>query len=186
MKKASMWCVILLCAFVSAKTNAGYRSELRRMTEHGVLYDPTTLDAKLDWRATLVSDDFRRARSQKHIELHHLNPLAAARWVADEEVKQSEGWEFFIALYTKSDYRQLSHRSDSFWKAVLVTSSGEEVEPTNVEMVPITPYERELYPYLSRWSYGYRIFFPKVDLGQRPHFTLRSVVGSSTLKWRLR
>lgn len=178
--------VVAVIGIVGHAEARSYRAELRHVTERGSLYDGTTLDAKLLWQATLVTDDFRHARESRHVEINHLGAIEAARWIADEEAKQTEGWEFFITFYSKSDYQLFTGNKDSFWQARLKTTTGEEAEPTSVEMVPVTPYARVLYPHFTRWSRAYRVIFPKVDLGQRPTLTLQSVVGSSTLKWNLR
>lgn len=162
----------------------GYRSLVWDVTKQGRIYDGKTWDAKLLWNATLVTDHYRRAREEKHVALHHLDALAAAQWVAAEERNHADGWEVFIGFYAKKDYKKFELSPDSFWEIFLTLSSGEMIAPTSIEMVPVTPYELLLYPYLNRWSKAYRVIFPKVDLRGRPRLTLQSVVGSSTLTWK--
>ena len=57
------------------------------------------------------------------------------------------------------------------------------ISPESVERVPITPYERKMFPYLDRWSKGYFVVFPKADIGGRFELRLESVAGGSTLKF---
>lgn len=180
------WGVCCVVVLLSVNAFAGYRSELGRVTKHGHLYEVTTMDAKLLWHATLVTDSFRRARSQKYIELNHLDSLTAARWMAREEERQAESWEVIVTMYSKAEYEQFTTGSNSFWKIVLRTAAGEEVMPLAVEMIPTAPLERRLYPHLNRWARAYQVVFPKVELGNRAVLALQSVVGSSTLRWKLR
>lgn len=178
--------VLIVLLFAASEGEAkGYRSELNRVTKKGRIYDGHTWDAKLLWHATLVTDEFRRARALRHIELNRLSPIASSRFIADEEATQQNAWEVFVGFYTKSDYKQFTAGADTFWHIQLITPSGETIDPLSVEMVPVTPYTQTLYPYLDRWSRGYRVRFPKADLGKRPRLMLWSVVGESAITWAL-
>lgn len=163
-----------------------YRHELAKASERGRIYTAKNFDAQLIWRATLFTDSYRRAHEQRHIEVNHLGPIEAARWIAEEEKRQAEGWEFFVALYAHDEAKEFSLQPDSFWKVVLTTSQGEELRPTSIEMIPVSPYVSVMYPYVDRWSHTYRVVFQKTDLGGRTKLTLQSVLGSSTLSWRVR
>ncbi|MBI4125971.1 MAG: hypothetical protein HY465_00605 [Deltaproteobacteria bacterium] len=176
----------VLLAFVPASEAASYRGELRKVTERGRIYTAENFDAKLIWRASLFTDTYRHAHEQRHIEVNHLGPIEAARWVAEAEKRQAETWEFFVALYAHDEAKEFSLQPDSFWKVILTTSQGEELRPTSIEMIPVSPYISVMYPYVDRWSRTYRVVFPKTDLGGRTKLTLQSVLGTSTLSWRVR
>ena len=178
-------CVIFL-AIAPNLSARSYRSELNRATHEGRLYGGKSIDAKLLWSATLVTDDFRRARAEEHATLNHLGAVEAARWLASEEERQSKEWECFVTFYAKSEYQKFSTGSDSFWNIFLVDDVGDHVSPHTIELIPVTPYIELIYPQVNRWSKAYRVTFPKVRLGRHPDLTLQSVVGSSTLTWRLR
>lgn len=176
--------VMVLALSAGVEARAGYRNELRRATKSGRMYSVTTWDAKLMWHATFLGDRFRRAFEKKHVKIEHLGPLQAARFVSEQEYRHAEGWDFFVGFYTKSEYKKFSSEPDSFWKIFITTETGEAVHPRAIEMIPISPYEEIMYPYLTRWSKAYRVTFPKVGLGKKFSLTLQSVVGESTLKWK--
>ena len=172
--------------FLPQSHAASYQGELRKVTERGRIYTAKNFDAQLIWRATLFTDSYRRAHEQRYIEVNHLGPIEAARWVAEAEKHQAEGWEFFVALYAHDEAKEFSLQPESFWKVVLTTSQGEELRPESIEMIPVSPYVFVMYPHVDRWSQTYRVVFPKADLGGRAKLTLQSVLGTSTLSWRVR
>lgn len=183
MKRWMAGFVLLSALSLALPLWAGYRSVLNKWTHSTQMYSVKDLQAKIIWHATFFSPDFRRARAKRHIEKKYLGPVESARYLAAEERKQSEVHEFFVALYARKPYRHITSGEDSFWEMVLTTASGEVVEPSLVEAVGVHPYEEVLFPYLNRWSKGYRVVFPKADLGDSFSLTLRSVIGESTLKW---
>lgn len=168
----------------SAVASLRYDRAVRMATHNGRLYNFETWDAKIIWHATFFTDRFRRAFERRHIEVNHLDPEEANPFVAEQEHRQSQGWDVIVSSYTKKDYRTFSLSHDSFWKAKLTTSSGETVAPREIESIPVTPYAKAMYPHLTRWSKLYRVTFPKVDLGREFSMTIQSVVGGSTLSWR--
>jgi hypothetical protein len=177
----------VLCVTLTAgKAFAVYSGDLRRATKSARIYSPETMEAKLIWHATFFSNEFRRSFERKHVKIHHMGALEAARFVQEEEYRQGRGWDFFIGFYTKDDYKKFSNEPDTFWRIQLKTANGEVVAPTSIEMIPVGPYERIMYPYLNRWSKGYRVTFPKVVLGRRFSVTLMSIVGQSTLTWKVK
>ncbi len=165
---------------------AGYRSQLRKATEKGSVYNATDWNAELIWHATFFSEDFRKAFEKRHEKLRYLSRPEVDRFVAEQEIRQASGWEFFITAYTRKPYSNINNYDDSFWKFYLITESGERVSPTSVDKVQITPYEKKMFPHLDRWSKGYLIVFPKVDLGDSFELSVESVVGRSTLEFDVR
>lgn len=171
-------------ALLSARY-AGYYTYLRSATKDGRVYSMNTWDAKLLWNATFFSDKFRKNFSKKHAEVNYLNPEEASNFAAEQDQRQKDLWEFHVGMYTKDAYKNFTAYQDSFWKVLMTTESGEVVEPLEVESLPIIPYESVMFPYIDRWSKAYRVTFPKVDIGQKVSLTIRSVVGESTLTWKV-
>jgi hypothetical protein len=156
------------------------------MTRTGRIYSLEMWDAKLLWKATFFSEAFRRSYEEKAVEIQHLDDMAADLLVAEQERRQADGWEFFVGMYTKDQYKEFNNYEDSFWKALLITGDGEVVKPISVDRIPIRPFEQVMFPWLNRWTTAYRVVFPKVSLGKEFRFTLESVVGDSTLLWKVK
>ena len=176
--------LVFLLGFSASVHAKSYNSVLRKWTKHKQWFNTETLQVDMLWHATYFSPEFRRAYEEKHIKIKYLDPVAAARFIADQEKQQTEGDEFFIGLYTSKPYKEFSTGPESFWEAVLVTQDGQEFKAARVDMVPITPYEKILFPYLNRWSKGYRVVFPKVPSAKKFELIMRSVLGETHLKWK--
>ena len=185
-KRLTTIAIVLCLTLAAGSAFAAYRADLRRATKNHRIFNPENMEAKLIWHATFFSNKFRRSFERKHIKIHHMGPLEAARFVQEQEYRHGRGWDFFIGFYTKDDYKKFSNEPDTFWTIQLTTASGEVVRPTSIEMIPISPYEGIMYPYLNRWSKGYRVTFPKVTLGRHFSLTLMSIVGESTLRWKVK
>jgi len=187
-KRISVFVVIVSFILFSANfvEARGYHSSLKHMTKKDSVYGLDNFSARLIWRATFFSDDFRKSFEKKHISINHLGALEAAKFVAEQEYLQSKGWTFFIGFYTRKEYKQFTSGKDSFWKIDLITQFGERVTPIEIDSLPVTPYERIMFPYLNRWSRAYKIVFPKVKLGKKFKLFLYSVVADSTLKWKMK
>jgi hypothetical protein len=172
--------------FFSQASYGSYKSELNKCTKKDRIYSFENLDAQLSWNATFFSDNFRHEYEKEHIRRMHLEASDADQFMSEQEHEQSSGWEFFIGLYTQKSYEKFSSGVDSFWKIHIETESGEKIYPTSIEMVPLTAYERVMFKYLNRWMKGYRVVFPKVDIGKKFKLCLYSIVGDSTLTWNLK
>lgn len=162
----------------------GYRWELRRATKRGQLYSAETMEAKLLWRATLFTERFRNASVKKTIAIKYLEGTDAERYRSEQQYEQEGGWQFFIGFYTKQEYKQFSMGPDTFWKIEMITDD-KVVEPLSIELVPIGPYEQIMFPYLNRWSKAYRVVFPKIPFGEFVKLRFYSMIGESTLTWRI-
>ena len=182
-RRVAAFCLAALIAFAAGDVLASYRGTLSSVTHRGQLYNLETWDAEIDWYATFFDDGFRKAFTEKTIAINHMEPDEAAAFASEQQRRQDAGWDFFIVMYTKKDYRKFSMEPDTIWKALLTTESGDAVKPVDIEQVPITPYLKVVYPHFNRWSKAYRVTFPKVDLGRKFWVTLMSVMGESSLKW---
>ena len=177
--------IISICAFGTDSFAKSYSGELRKATESGKVYDLETMDARIVWHATLFTPGFRRAFAKRHVKLNHMAALEAAKWVAEAEMEQAEVWEFFVSMYTKKDYKGLDMDEDSFWKIRLI-ADGESYAPLTIERLSKTPYYKQMYKYIDRWSHLYRVVFQKVSLGKKPELSIYSIMGKSNLKWHLK
>jgi len=187
MAKRLVIAALALSILVAPATSmAGYRWELKKQTERGRIYHVHTWDAELIWNATFFSEEFRDEFIKQHEKIKHLVGPSAARFEAEQMHRQLDGWDFFLAIYTKDEYKEFSQYDDSFWEIELTTGGGQVVKPILIERMPTTPYEKKMFPYLDRWSRGYRVTFPKVPLGDEIKLTIKSVVGSSTLEWKVK
>ena len=176
----------LVIVVLSATAHASYRSELNRATKGSRIYDLRNGNAKIIFKTTLFTDDFRRAFAEKDAEIHYLGPIDAAAVVAREETKQMNGWEVFVGMYTRKEYKKFSLEKDTFWESFLTTAHGETVSPTSIEKITITPYWKIMFPYINRWDRAYRVVFPKSALGNEVSFTLQSIEGQMTVTWKLK
>lgn len=170
--------------YASQATKVTYTNDLKRVTRKGQMYNYTTWDAKIIWRATFFDDQFRREFAKKHAAIKYMGPLETAEWMADQQYIQEREWDFIVVLYSKKDYKKFSMDPDSFWEALMTTADGETVYPKSIEQISITPYEKVMFPYIDRWSKIYRVSFPKVALSKDVSLTMRSIVGQSTLTWK--
>lgn len=187
MGKRLIACLILaILVATSAEAYAGYSRELRKVTKQGNIYHVTDWSAELIWRATFFSDEFRKAFEKQHAKLRFRTRPEVEQYIAEQEMRQANGWEFLVSVYTRKAYRNISNYEDTFWKIYVITESGKRIAPTEVEQVKITPYERKMLPYLDRWSRLYLVVFPKVDIGDDFKLQMESVVGGSTLNFYIR
>lgn len=174
---------VALCLF-SSTASATYFTEIRKATRNHRVFSFTTWDANIIWHATFFSDHFRQVFIDRFIERKYLDDYEAEKFTREQQLRQGAGWDFFITMYTKKDYKKFSIDEDSFWKIHLTTESGQRVNPIEIEAVAITPYEKVMYPHIQRWSKAYRVTFPKADIGSEFELTLESIIGKSTLKWK--
>ncbi len=179
--------LVILVSVLSSSAEAGYSRKLSRATESDKIYRIENMDATLIWNATFFSDDFRKAFESKHLKLHRaLDDAEKNLFISEQQAQQDKYWEFFVGVYTKDDYKYFSDDSGSFWKVYLTAENGDRVDPVSISKVNITPYERQMFPYLHRWSRAYRILFPKVPLGDKFKLTATSVIGTSVLSWKIK
>lgn len=160
-----------------------YFSALRSATESKEWFSADDLKANVVWNATYFSDKFRKAFIQEHIKRTYLDEREATLFTKEQEDDHAKYTEFFFGLYAKKPYRELSLSPASFWELILTTENGEVLKPVAIEVIKPTPYDQVMFPYLDRWSKGYRVKFPKVDQGDSFTLTLRSVIGQVSQKW---
>lgn len=168
--------MILVLAAASSVACAGYGSILKKWTKTGRSFNPDTLDARLIFTATILSDDIISAQKD----------VVEDRKMDNIDVPASSGNDFFISFFAHKWLADLSNESNSTWKMFLVGANGVEIAPQKIEPVTITPVEAVFYPYLNRWSKAYHVSFPRTELGRHPQLILRSIVTESVAKWNLK
>lgn len=165
---------ITLAALVALNAHAGYRSELNKWTKSGRAFAFNTMEARLIWHATLLSDEMIGAQNKLMLK-KKLPPLKY-----DLDGKTS----FFIGMYTLKDLKDFSIYDSSTWRIFLVGADGVERPASSIQQVTITPTEQVLYPYLNRWSRGFLVEFPATEFGGVPRLIMRSVLAESVLNFK--
>lgn len=181
-----VWLALGVLAPPLAEANPSYHALRRTWTKGARIYNLDTMDAVLIWKATFLSPEFQEAFRDRHGLIKHLSESEALRFRMEQEEKTQCCYEFFVSLYTKKDYKNFSLGADSFWQVALIGEDGKEIVARSVEVLPNDPYWRKMFPTLNRWSKPYRVLFPKENLGNSWTLHLRSVAGSSELRWALK
>jgi hypothetical protein len=132
------------------------------------------MDARLMWSVTMLSDEVLDAQ-RALVEKRKMNV----------DIPTESGVNFFINMYAHDELKNFSLDKSSNWEIVLVGADGNEINPLKIEPVTLGINEECFYPHLHKWSKGYHVQFPSIDLGKEPTLTLRSMAGSSTLKWKI-
>jgi len=175
-KRSTTVCLILAALFLCANSALAsrYGRAVDEWTKSSRSFSFDTLDARLIWHATMLSDrmiDAQKRLSEKRKVEYKYPPI--------------KGIGFFVSMYTYKTLKSFNMEDSSTWKIYLVGQDGTEIEPVKIEPVTITPTESVFYPYLNRWSKAYYVTFPSIDLGPDPKLILRSIVAESVLKWKL-
>lgn len=175
--------IIILVGFVAgACSSVHYSSTTRRWTEGSNVYSAQTFNAKLMWRATYLSPEWRAVAREKVLEWKRLTPDSTTSF-AHYITEVGEG-DFLLSVYTPKGYPPLISGIDPFWELVLTLPTGESYTPSSVESVNVTPREKRLFPHVNRWSRFYKVSFPIYDIAKPFSLSLRSVAVTSTLTWK--
>ncbi len=183
---ASLLFLAIAISVLPATAGASYKGDLKSVTKRTAIYDLTTGDASIIFRAIFFTDAFRSTFAEKSAEINHLGPVEAAAYIAEQQQAQARGWEIFLGMYTRRKYEEFSLARNTFWKAILTTSMGESVAPISIEKIKLKPYWRVIFPNLTHWDVGYRVVFPKVPLGAWAAFTMQSVLGEAQVSWKFK
>lgn len=175
---------VLAMALASPDLHAkSYRGHLRKATKHKQLYSIGDAKVKILWHGTYFSPDFRKAYVMEFSKRKFLDRWQVDLLIEEHKRRSLNGHEFFVEMYTPKDYKQFSMGKESFWQAVVTTQSGEILKPISINTIDVTPFEKEMFPYLDRWSHAYLVVFPKEELGKKFTLTLRSAIGQTHLKF---
>jgi hypothetical protein len=178
--------IAVLTTAAGAGAGWTYNRAIGKASKSGKIYDPGTWEARLIWYATFFDDDFRDAFDKRHLQITHISGDNATNFLEEQQRIQQTTWTFFVTMYTKEPYKKFTAFEDSFWKISLTTGTGETVAPISVDNFPVDPYAITMFHFVDRWSKLYRVVFPKVPLGDRISLTIESVVGESTVSWKIK
>ena len=143
-----------------ASPNTPYGALLLRYTRSAELYEGFDTVAK-GW-ATWRAPELRSALAETAIASYGLVGEPADRMRREEERSARRVREFHLALYTgKSGWSDLES-PDSLWRASLELPSGERLAPIQIVRLAKTDRSAVEYPYVTRWTREFSIFFPTV------------------------
>ncbi len=143
-----------------ASPGTAYGALLPRYTRSAELYEGFDTVAK-GW-ATWRAPELRSALAETAIASYGLVGEPADRMRREEERAARRVREFHLALYTgKTGWSDLES-PDSLWRASLELPSGERLAPIQIVRLAKTDRSAVEYPYVTRWTREYSIFFPTV------------------------
>lgn len=159
-----------------------YRSIMRRWTVGDNIYDPETFNAKINWRATYLSPEFRQTARTKITEWKKLPPGEMTTFPS--YLTDNEEGVFLVAIYTPKNYPPINADTENFWDFTLNLPGGATMAPSSIDTINVTEQEIKLFPYIDRWSTVYRVKFPVGYLTTPFTLALRSAPATSVLQWK--
>lgn len=174
-----------LVSLATAFAGIHYHSTLKKWTRQDRVYTIDNFEARMIWHATYLSDELRQVRRDKVSELLDLNPQEQERNLREDQHESERYDVFFLSIYAGSSKFPEVGKNDGSWRLLLQVNDGEPIQPISFEKVPITQLERNLYPYIDKWSYGYVAKFPKVIRNDGSfRLEMAGVPAKSTLTWK--
>lgn len=175
----------LIVSMAPLAASASYRSILRKWTRSDKVYVWDNFEARLVWSATYLSPEFRAARREKMNQLLEWSDDELSARVREDGEESSKFDVFFLGIYAGSAVWPEVGKNDGRWRIFLESGSGAPVEAAQLERVPISQLEREIYPYLDKWSQAYYVRFPK-RLRSDQDFRIRmsGIPAKSELVWK--
>jgi len=155
--------------FASPATS--YGRALPTYTRHAELYDKldTVAKAWVTWR----TPELRQALLDTTIQAYRLAGAEAETLRLEQERAARRVREFHLSLYTPSKGWNDLESTDTLWRAYLESPSGERVEPVQVIFLPKSDKSAVEYPYVTRWTREYSLFFPRLGESEASeHVTL--------------
>lgn len=165
-----------------------YPGILDRWTRIARVHSWGEMDTSLILAATLRGPEFQQAFAARYLSAYGIDDAAERRRIAAEEQARAESGVNFLVRTTGHNWIWADiGPARGFWRMVLVTESGAEVAPTNVEPVRIRlALENELYggpltgSLQGPFSRSFHVTFPRVGPDGRP------VLGPGTRRLILR
>ena len=166
---------ILFILFIAnvAVAKDSYKKVLKHETRFDRVFVMDNIEARLIAHATYFSSDFCDALKDK-----------VASMVGGDVYTHScdqGGTSFFVGLYSGSGKWPEIGRDDGSWAFMLEEGDGRSLKSASSERINITQTERELFPYLDKWSKGYLVCFKTIS--EHPRLKIVTPSASSTLVW---
>lgn len=160
-----------------------YQLELERFTRQQAVYDH--LDTRLFVQATWQAPRFVSARLSRVAAFKAIPPGELVTQQEAEAKRLADVTEFFVAVHANDARFDDFDRPNSMWRIALV-ANGVEATPLSIERLGRSNIEmRSVYSYMESFWVGYRVRFPKVDLGPGGTMMVRvaSAVGRAELQF---
>ena len=174
---------LMIFSFAGCAGGVQYNQQLYKWTRKSNLYSFNTLDVRILFRATYLSDEFRNAAK---LRIDEWMKTTSADYIPDVNYLNSyESGQFLVSIYTPKFYPKITDKSSHFWEFRLELEDGRMIAPQSVTTVEVTEREIRLFPYMNRWSKFYYVKFPVASLKPPFQLALRSAGGTSILKWKV-
>lgn len=164
---------------------SSYEKILKKWTRHENVYVVENFEARVIWRVTEFSPEFREARLEKLTKLYEWDDAELSRQRREDSEEAAKYDVFFMGIYAgSSEYPEIGKDSGK-WRFLLEVPGSKTIEAVSIERVSVTQKERVLFPYLDKWSEAYLIRFPKT-IHENSHFALRmaGIPAKSELVWK--
>ncbi len=185
LKKIVVIISVVVASSIALAKAPSYEKVLKQWTRDAQVFVWDNFEERLVWHATYLSTDYRAARRQKLADLYEWRDDELSKQAREDAQEESSSDVFFLAIYAGSSKWPEIGKDDGKWRIVLEQDGGSVVELTKLERIPITQVERELYPFLDKWSTAYFAHFPKMIRNGAP-FRLRmtGIPAKSELVWK--
>jgi len=184
LKKTVIAIGLLGLALPASAKGPSYKDVLEAWTRTDKVYVIDNLEARMIWNATYLSDDFRAARREKLSSLLEWNDADLQKKVKEDGEESRQFDVFFLSIYAGSAKYPDIGKNDGQWRIVLDPPSGPSVDAAQLERIPVTQVEREIYPYVDKWSQAYYVRFPKtLHTGDSFNIRMSGIPAHSKLVW---
>lgn len=162
-----------------------YEKVLKQWTREDKVYVWDNFEARLVWHATYLSPEYRAARRERLAGLYEWTNEELVKKIREDAEEDSAGDEFFLSIYAGSSEWPEVGKDDGKWRIVLEQDGRAPVEAIKLERLPLTQAERELYPFLDKWSIAYLVRFPKMIRSGAPfRIRMTGIPARSELLWK--
>lgn len=158
---------------------SSYQKTVKGYTREQEVYK--LFDTRMFVAVTYESWNFREARTRRLGAFQVWPEKLLSEKLASEKTAFDTQTEFFMGVHMNDKNHEDFDKKGSIWRIALVTPSG-EVTPTKIERVGRSTMDmRAIYPYMYDFWIGYRLTFPKVELGEKATLRIASTVGQAEL-----
>lgn len=170
-----------------------YAHQLKRWTRYGQLEHE--LNSALQVGATFLAPEFRAAFAEKYIDLYRIPPTEAPR-IRNELVSAgADRWEFYLEVAAHRFEMGNLNSERAGWRVSLLDDQQREITTKDIHLLAgRRAYREAFYPYVTDFSQGFSVRFPRNLPDGSPLVTPSTKVltlrlagpeGSVDLVWRL-